>query len=123
MNGMLINAVKSFNPYSTGFSSFIIHDHLFRLQLRNVSILILLDSLLLYKGKFRSSSESILCFNPYSTGFSSFILLPIMGRRCHSQFQSLFYWILFFYDKDFMNKYRSYLSFNPYSTGFSSFIL
>ena len=40
-----------------------------------------------------------------------------------NKFQSLFYWILFFYRSGVFQYLLQLLSFNPYSTGFSSFIL
>ena len=111
-----------FNPYSTGFSSFIYNGPsykwykdefqslfywiLFFYKEPNylgeegdifVSILILLDSLLLY------SEHSI-------------------GRRIYEVFQSLFYWILFFYISGINRSGKFNIRFNPYSTGFSSFI-
>ena len=39
-----------------------------------------------------------------------------------SEFQSLFYWILFFYTAGYFHDNENSDSFNPYSTGFSSFI-
>ena len=62
-----------------------------------VSILILLDSLLL--------SLSMYKVKPYNI-----------------EFQSLFYWILFFYHLHLFYQAYSLFRFNPYSTGFSSFI-
>ena len=39
-------------------------------------------------------------FNPYSTGFSSFIVLKAeYESNPDFKFQSLFYWILFFYNQ------------------------
>ena len=113
----------SFNPYSTGFSSFI------------------LKCILFQKGTLTS-------FNPYSIGFYSLInqyininlvkctvsililldslLLYVNLKKNTIQielFQSLFYWILFFYLLWVTQKYSLLIySFNPYSTGFSSFI-
>ena len=62
-----------FNPYSTGFSSFIV----------------------VWLFCWLCSTRS---FNPYSTGFSSFILRNIIISLKKIEFQSLFYWILFFYN-------------------------
>ena len=111
-----------------------------------VSILILLDSILLYDisddGKRMTYS-----FNPYSTGFSSFIkewlklikfvtkfqslfywilfFYEVMKKAeeiFETRFQSLFYWILFFYTIRERTRHNSKWGFNPYSTGFYSFI-
>ena len=95
-DGKIYIDISGFNPYSTGFSSFIkmkgvIFDELFKFQslfywilffyllgmknyikILDVSILILLDSLLLF---YESLGDFILT----------------------NKFQSLFYWILFFY--------------------------
>ena len=61
-----------FNPYSIGFYSFIYDVRFWIISLYGVSILILLDSILLWSDTWRNGWRSIL-------------------------FQSLFYWILFFY--------------------------
>ena len=61
-------------------------------------------------------------FNPYSTGFSSFIQINQTLKSFFPKFQSLFYWILFFYIFKKSQKSLDILCFNPYSTGFSSFI-
>ena len=50
-----------------------------------------------------------------------------MKYICHRneeaiKFQSLFYWILFFYDLIHEEMDEDQFCFNPYSTGFSSFI-
>ena len=120
-----INTVTSkfltgFNPYSTGFYSLIeFMENLnwkilmfqslfywilfsykkFQSLLRTsakVSILILLDSILLYRedGIFVTA---LISFNPYSTGFYSFIVMNASFITELLMFQSLFYWILFFY--------------------------
>ena len=62
-----------FNPYSTGFSSFINGYEKRGKDFLEVSILILLDSLLL--------------LSPFA-----------LDNNSNTGFQSLFYWILFFYD-------------------------
>ena len=113
--------LSCFNPYSTGFSSFI-YDYIEEVfSEMQVSILILLDSLLLSCGDF-GTRIYIECFNPYSTGFSSFISISSYSFLVYCRFQSLFYWILFFYKVTAYDQLRYLKSFNPYSTGFSSFI-
>ena len=87
-----------FNPYSIGFSSFIWAEYLRKNECTGVSILILLDSILLFK-------------------------IPWTRRNIFIWFQSLFYWILFFYFPFLVLQSYSATSFNPYSTGFSSFIM
>ena len=62
-----------------------------------VSILILLDSILLLKNNGGSFNVS-------------------------TRFQSLFYWILFFYIQTYEERRVDIRCFNPYSTGFYSFI-
>ena len=83
-----------FNPYSTGFYSFIKTEYWRRWRWYAVSILILLDSLLLYTNlywfRWRKCS-----FNPYSIGFYSFIIAIVNNKGGVGKFQSLFYWILF----------------------------
>ena len=61
-----------FNPYSIGFSSFIWAEYLRKNECTGVSILILLDSILLYRKEVK---KEILenGFNPYSIGFYSLI--------------------------------------------------
>ena len=137
--------VPRFNPYSIGFYSLIkgnvyctrnrgrfqslfywilfsyTTENQFYTRVKTVSILILLDSILLFYGlfsrntriksfnpysigfyslilsfKLRMSPPSI-CFNPYSIGFYSLIKLYLVYNDTSCGFQSLFYWILFSY--------------------------
>ena len=74
--GALVDCFIRFNPYSIGFSSFICN-----------------------KNRKDFSSVS---FNPYSIEFSSFMINNGTGvRSILILFQSLFYWILFFYQKKY----------------------
>ena len=91
------NSKWGFNPYSTGFYSFI-------------------------RIKEIEDAMQKLSFNPYSTGFYSFIVRSVPTLMLLDKFQSLFYWILFFYKLyNFFNN-PVIFCFNPYSTGFYSFI-
>ena len=72
---IIVEDLERFNPYSTGFSSFIQKIIWDSMQLMRVSILILLDSLLLSETKTGTGETSLYAF------------------------QSLFYWILFFYHR------------------------
>ena len=116
-----IAKLVSFNPYSTGFYSFISYLLDYLLEIITVSILILLDSILLYNKEnsnnisvemfqslfywilffYRKVRHLFRCiiggFNPYSTGFYSFIKEYYKITVLDIKFQSLFYWILFFY--------------------------
>ena len=112
---------SSFNPYSTGFSSFIMLIQKNRQSLFLVSILILLDSLLLFLF-YLISFRYFLRFNPYSTGFSSFIIWKNSYYQwCRKSFNpySTGFSSFIGYTSD-KNQFKP--CFNPYSTGFSSFI-
>ena len=63
-----------------------------------------------------------LCFNPYSIGFYSLMLNTWESRKRRRKFQSLFYWILFFYTKQKLDSLLKRMCFNPYSIGFYSLI-
>ena len=93
---MKVLKIDSFNPYSIGFYS-----------------------LIRYIQEYDEVNEG---FNPYSTGFSSFIKEWLKLIKFVTKFQSLFYWILFFYTNLWTSLLKLSSSFNPYSTGFSSFI-
>ena len=91
-----IALTRSFNPYSTGFSSFIKRQEGGEMEKEVVSILILLDSLLLLLLIFKSVKNmcvSILIL------LDSLLLQPTGQKILFRgfEFQSLFYWILFFY--------------------------
>ena len=100
---------------------FLVFFYKIKIQNINVSILILMDSLLLY-WYFN---------NHYITDVSILILLDslllfseLLEKLKETQlFQSLFYWILFFYKIIFYLLILKNNCFNPYSNGFSSFIL
>ena len=117
------------------------------MSIQVVSILILLDSLLLF-SKFLSLIDDFSMFQSLFYWILFFYMEnPLVMTESVSVFQSLFYWILFFYfgvNNDLklrINVFQSlfywilffyvlnreiimekYLGFNPYSTGFSSFI-
>ena len=85
-----------FNPYSTGFYSFIKTEYWRRWRWYAVSILILLDSILLWKYSYTDNS---IIFVSILILLDS-ILLSVWtnsGGSSSTKFQSLFYWILFFY--------------------------
>ena len=52
---------------------FLVFFYKIKIQNINVSILILLDSILLLKGNMTLYTIDLKCFNPYSIGFYSFI--------------------------------------------------
>ena len=92
-----------------------------RIDYHCVSILILMDSLLLFKCYVIQLYE-LLCFNPYSNGFSSFINGNNSGMeqlpKCFNPYSNGF--SSFIRNGGIENLFLK--SFNPYSNGFSSFI-
>ena len=59
--------------------------------------------------------------HPYFTGLPILILTPNEIRDQYGLFQSLFYWIHYFYTDESYVEFDDLQSFNPYFTGYTTF--
>ena len=137
--------IKCFNPYSPGFSIYLIDREVYMLCLEKLQSLFTWIFYLFFK------SASLLafflgCFNPYSPGFSIYLNKCFDWEGCYTWLQSLFTWIFYLFTNRFQQTRRSknasilihldflsiywfiwrenenITSFNPYSPGFSIYL-
>ena len=90
--------MNCFNPYSPGFSIYLIQDLEEMVLGADASILIHLDFLSIYKED-KGRGKLLSCFNPYSPGFSIYLINMGVDFNYGIELQSLFTWIFYLFTK------------------------